>query len=222
MDRPDIAADIMRAPRAYDAMCLGQRVTHEASNTSRWDDERLNVMRLILALKYNASKDFREKLDISNDRHIVEATQHTFWGSGLPPKDTANHPMDSWPGQNKLGHLLMELRVSKKAPICDSYARSTEAIFVAEALIDKAIDPSRCPISSPDLIERAEQCIAPPIDQPACSNVATLQKKKGKHPKRKNISPVGLDDQSPEIQSAKRPANTLKEFFLRSKPNTKI
>jgi len=141
LHKPDIAAQIMTTHRAIDALHLGQSINND-TDTTLWDNDKLGIMRLILNLKYEACAEFREKLLGSMDRCIVESTANLFWASGLPPKATANQPMDSWPGKNKLGHLLMELRTMKRdVPCTPRTDHNSEAIHLAEELITKAIDP---------------------------------------------------------------------------------
>ena len=42
---------------------------------------------------------------------IVEATGDPFWGSGLNIQQTLDCLPDYWPGENKLGEILMDLRL---------------------------------------------------------------------------------------------------------------
>ncbi len=42
---------------------------------------------------------------------IVEATGDPYWGSGLNIQQTLDCLPDYWPGENKLGEILMDLRL---------------------------------------------------------------------------------------------------------------
>ena len=53
--------------------------------------------------------DFRKEL-CEPDVLFVEATQHQFWGSGLSHKDTCSTKPGKWPGANRMGVLLSQLR----------------------------------------------------------------------------------------------------------------
>lgn len=66
-----------------------------------WDEERVDVMREVLALKFDQHPDLRRKLMETGNRPLWEdARDDLFWGAGTPRKR----------GQNWLGRLLMELR----------------------------------------------------------------------------------------------------------------
>ncbi len=68
-------------------------------------------IREILLEKANQVPEFREKLlNTSSKITIVEATPDLFWGSGLMTKEQVmNTKPEAWPGENKLGVLLMSL-----------------------------------------------------------------------------------------------------------------
>jgi predicted NAD-dependent protein-ADP-ribosyltransferase YbiA (DUF1768 family) len=65
-------------------------------------------MREILLSKFE-NRDLAAKLMATGDCFLVEWTKNPFWGSGL---NKSNPPslFSSFPGQNRLGVLLMDVR----------------------------------------------------------------------------------------------------------------
>jgi ribA/ribD-fused uncharacterized protein len=108
----EAAADILIADKAIDAKKIGDKL-NQNSDISKWESKRVTIMRSILDLKYHSCKEFRDRIQDSGEKLIVEATGSNFWASGLPPRATATQPCDAWPGQNRLGQLLMEMRAVK-------------------------------------------------------------------------------------------------------------
>ena len=59
-------------------------------------------------------KHFRDELIQSGTNTLVEAREDSFWGSGLPYNITITTDHRKYPGKNKLGLLLGELRTMLK------------------------------------------------------------------------------------------------------------
>jgi hypothetical protein len=53
----------------------------------------------------------------SGDKLLVEGTHDMFWASGLDQRNTACTNPTYYPGKNKLGEILMELRLSKRTEL---------------------------------------------------------------------------------------------------------
>lgn len=162
LDTPREAEAILAASRPIEAMRIGNSI--KANNVEEWEDSKLQNMRAILEAKFQACPDFRDKLMDTQDKFLVEATNNLYWASGLPPRATANQPIDSWPGRNQLGKLLMELRAVRRSRGQTPQAAATddadrEAIELADALLCKALHPADSSISSPELIQRADDVI---------------------------------------------------------------
>lgn len=87
-----------------------QQTEIDQDNENDWKDKRLDIMKKLLDQKYRVCKEFRDALHTSNEI-ICEATSHPFWGTGLAgiERSVKCEPAE-WPGQNKLGELLMQLR----------------------------------------------------------------------------------------------------------------
>ena len=97
-DDPVYREKIRRASTAKQAANLGR--TRDLPLRPDWDIERLNVMRRVVITKFETHEAVRNLLLSTGDRPIVEsAPGDRFWGAG--PDGT---------GENRLGHLLEELR----------------------------------------------------------------------------------------------------------------
>ena len=74
----------------------------------------MTTMSDILRAKYDSCKEFRQAIDNTNDKQLVEATTHPYWGRGGLKKSIAIHTNTKYlPGQNILGKLLNVTEKSK-------------------------------------------------------------------------------------------------------------
>jgi ribA/ribD-fused uncharacterized protein len=87
-----------------DALHEGKKV----STSEQWERVKIKIMREILLSKFE-NRDLAAKLMATGDCFLVEWTKNPFWGSGL---NKSNPPslFSSFPGQNRLGVLLMDVR----------------------------------------------------------------------------------------------------------------
>ncbi len=83
---------------------------------SDWDhgDLAYNLMKDIVRSKIHQVQAAKDKLHYAwkNGLHIVEAVPNPkdlWWGSSLDKEGTIHTKPEHWPGQNKLGQILMEL-----------------------------------------------------------------------------------------------------------------
>lgn len=79
-----------------------------------WDQVKVDIMREILALKFEHHNLKKQLLDTKNLKLVEANTGDHFWGFGGNDTDTNAILEDSWKGQNMLGQLLMELRETLK------------------------------------------------------------------------------------------------------------
>ena len=87
-----------------------KKISEKIKVSAEWIDKRVEVMRKILRVKADQCTTYRKKL-LNCKGKIVEAIRgDLFWSAGLDEQDLKNLPMDSWPGQNVLGQLHMEIR----------------------------------------------------------------------------------------------------------------
>lgn len=240
MGLADESISILEAPSAHAAMLLGEEINRN-HNTTEWDKTRCTVMRQILDLKYDSCEALRQTLCNTKDKVLVEATKNTYWGSGLPPRDTDSCHQESWPGRNKLGELLMDLRLAKSpmqliqrnsptnaqtAMDIDRQHTSirTDAMQVAQDLITKALHPTPHQISSDELMAKADNIINSSVhtkgenletgaNTPITDDEITSPLLSRHMSKRKDISPVSGEDKQ---KTKKQATHTIDQFFTPS------
>lgn len=99
-DQRDIQRAIITARSAHEAFKIAER--HKEFRRPKWDDEKVDVMRRIIAAKAAQHEYVLRKLLETGDRHLIEGSwRDDFWGIG-PNRD----------GQNMLGKLWMEIRTA--------------------------------------------------------------------------------------------------------------
>ena len=104
----DFAQEIINASTPHEAKEIASRVPR--GQHKDWHSIKCQVMKEILRAKYDYSPLFRSALLNSVGKQIVESTQDLFWASGLPPRYSASTKPEYYPGNNKLGHTLEQLR----------------------------------------------------------------------------------------------------------------
>ena len=176
---------------------------------------------------------------------IVEATKDTFWASGLLPIHTAQRPINEWPGSNRLGQLMMEMRathvyndkqdISVEVDKIPTSSSQTEAYQLASQLIDHVLteNPS---CTSPELLGRADALLddqnpkektpnSPKKSITAAKAKSFFKSNRSKSPKsdkRKAISPVQQLIPEEKRRNTQDPIGiTLKNYFKKTKDNIK-
>jgi ribA/ribD-fused uncharacterized protein len=123
--RDDLLPVIEQTKCAMDVMKMVNRKL-EGFNCEEWTLAKYNIMKALLEEKFLHFEDFKNAI-LESTGTIVEATNHAYWASGLPGiRATKDTPIDQWPGQNKLGELMMEMRDSYKASTQPSEGLSTQ------------------------------------------------------------------------------------------------
>lgn len=100
-----LAKAILNEPCPIEFMSIGKRV----EINDDWGKRQLEDMRSILRLKMDQVPAFATLLKASDKHHLVENTRSIYWGAGTPYNSDLIHNR-SYPGQNKLGFLLEEVR----------------------------------------------------------------------------------------------------------------
>ncbi len=224
------AADVLQAGTPAEA----RRIGNSLEDTEDWGNTKVNKMRDILAAKFEQSQAFREKLESSGDSMLVEATFDKFWGSGLDPRDTAETPIDEWPGRNKTGQLLMELKAIKAHPTTSAAGvthpepvpatpggSQGDTVRLAQDLIDHALGRKSVGVQSPELLEKVTTFLADhrisvtseqgtPVKDMAEAAAAGSG---GVQVKRKDISPPA----EPQPQKKNKQKTHIKSFFTKAK-----
>lgn len=75
-----------------------------------WEKKSISTMYKCLEVKALQCTEFKEALIESGNNILVEATSDIFWGAGMDPYTVSITKQTYWPGENRLGDLLMKLR----------------------------------------------------------------------------------------------------------------
>ena len=123
--RVDLAEKVYKAATPREAKLIANEIKHETTN---WHTIKYDVMKEILRAKLSSSQQFKDALLDTGDKILVEARIDDYWGSGLSHALTVNINPDMYPGSNKLGILLAELRGELRNATVDI----TEDVIVKE------------------------------------------------------------------------------------------
>lgn len=80
-------------------------------DTTKWNEILSSVMANALYYKYRHKNSWIQALVNTGNGLIVDARDDVVWGSGLTKPQTLKNKICEWPGENKLGHELMEIRL---------------------------------------------------------------------------------------------------------------
>ncbi len=105
----DAEKKIMKTPSAKSVKTYGDKV--KDFKEDEWNEKRDAIMRTALRAKFTQHPDLRAKLLETKNAPLGEANaREKYWSIGTGA-DTAKAKIPSkWPGENKLGKMLMELR----------------------------------------------------------------------------------------------------------------
>jgi ribA/ribD-fused uncharacterized protein len=101
---------IVKAKSAKAAKALGKKV--KGFEKEVWDAKKDDIMKTGIKSKFVQHPELRKQLLETDNRVIGEANaRNTYWGIGTSmSSEKSKHPA-KWRGQNKLGKILMDLRV---------------------------------------------------------------------------------------------------------------
>jgi len=103
----------MKSPSPKSAKAYGKKA--KGLNVDEWDAKRETVMRTALKAKFTQHPELRAKLLETGDRPLAEANpRDKYWGIGTSFDTSKAKDVAKWPGQNKMGKLLEELRKELK------------------------------------------------------------------------------------------------------------
>ena len=106
--RDELADEILAAQTPVEAKAIAPRVPRHLHHD--WHTLKLNVMKIVLHAKADNYEPFRTTLLESLGRRLEESTKDVFWECGLSPHDTATTIPEYYPGYNKLGAILEQVR----------------------------------------------------------------------------------------------------------------
>ena len=104
---PTLADKIKSAKHAGIAKALSKTISYDDSK--QWESDNVAYMENLIRLKAKQCDEFQQVL-VHSEGIIAEATQDTFWGSGMTPEITECTDPGFWKGRNILGKIMMSLR----------------------------------------------------------------------------------------------------------------
>jgi ribA/ribD-fused uncharacterized protein len=105
----DIQGKIMKTASPKSAKAYGKKVKN--FDGEAWNEKRDSVMRVAVKAKLMQHPDILKKLRETGTRPIAEADPRgKYWGIGTSAETSKAKDVSRWPGQNKMGKILMELR----------------------------------------------------------------------------------------------------------------
>ena len=118
--RTDIAADVLRVSTGGQAKALSHRIY----TSTEWENVNEKEMKEILMEKAIQIPEVGDILMNSGTKLIAEAVQsEEKWTCGLSKKAATHTSPSHWPGQNRLGHLWMEIREELKEQDDDGFTK---------------------------------------------------------------------------------------------------
>jgi ribA/ribD-fused uncharacterized protein len=76
----------------------------------KWSKSTLDVMYKLLRAKFRPETQLADMLLATGDSLLIEATTDQFWGAGMRYEVLMRASSSCFPGDNKLGLLLMQVR----------------------------------------------------------------------------------------------------------------
>lgn len=105
----DMQAKIMKTASPKSAKGFGKKVKN--FDAEAWDEKKDSIMRTAVKAKLMQHPDILKKLRETGTRPIAEADPRgKYWGIGTSAETSKAKDVSRWPGQNKMGKILMELR----------------------------------------------------------------------------------------------------------------
>jgi ribA/ribD-fused uncharacterized protein len=105
----EIQTKILNTASPKSAKAYGKKVKN--FDAEAWNEKRDSVMRTAVKAKLMQHPDILKKLRETGTRPIAEADPRgKYWGIGTSAETSKAKDVSRWPGQNKMGKILMELR----------------------------------------------------------------------------------------------------------------
>jgi ribA/ribD-fused uncharacterized protein len=106
-------AKIMKTASPKSVKTYGDKVKNVKED--EWAEKRDGVMRIALKAKFMQHPELKAKLLSTTDRPIGEANaRDKYWSIGTGADTSKAKIPSKWPGKNRLGQLLMDLRTELK------------------------------------------------------------------------------------------------------------
>lgn len=108
-----MAKKIMETDNPNEIRSLGRLVTN--FDPVKWEEKCDQVVTQACYLKFSQNKELKEKLLATGDKLLVEASPYDKkWGIGLSKYNAIKTKKENWPGENRLGKCLMNVREKLK------------------------------------------------------------------------------------------------------------
>jgi len=105
----ETALEIMKNSDPKTCKALGRKVKN--FDCKVWDENCMKIVSQGLFAKFTQNKILKQILLDTEDKNIVEASPYDrIWGIGLSESDAKRTHPNTWPGLNKLGICLMNVR----------------------------------------------------------------------------------------------------------------
>ena len=104
----EMAKESMYCKTARDVKNYAKNI--QAEDLKGWHSQKFNIMEEILYAKANCCPQFKRALLDSGSKVLIEGTMNTCWGIGQSAYYTQTTHPDYLPGDNILGHMLMDIR----------------------------------------------------------------------------------------------------------------
>ena len=109
----DAQAKILKTTSAKSVKSYGKKV--KGFDEEKWNEVRDQIMRTAVKAKLTQHPDILKLLRETGTRPIAEADPRSkYWGIGTSSETSKANDPARWPGKNKLGAILMELRSELK------------------------------------------------------------------------------------------------------------
>ena len=109
----DIQSKILKTVSPKSAKAYGKKV--KPFDAKVWGDMADTVMKTAVKAKFSQNAELRKKLLETGDKILAEADPRgKYWGIGTSSDTSKASDPTRWPGQNKMGKILMELRSELK------------------------------------------------------------------------------------------------------------
>lgn len=93
-----------------------KRFGDKAETTPEWENKKCEIMKCILIGKFSQNKELKDKLLRTGSLPLLECTTNLYWGTGWKFESEGWSKRTAYPGRNKLGELLGEVRELLESP----------------------------------------------------------------------------------------------------------
>ena len=109
--RHDLADEILETSTPAQAKEISSMIPRHMHKD--WHSKKLSIMEEILQEKLNSCREFKNALINSEGKSLVESVKNDrFWSCGLTPKEAQTTKPEFYPGSNKFGLILEQLRAT--------------------------------------------------------------------------------------------------------------